>query len=211
MGALARVLVIGLGSLALALPTTVDAAPPRRAPAQFSTAQYGLTFRVSSSATYCPLPKDWVGSDHGTFIFLERPRRCGGAGYPSSGREFHPGNAARLELEYFYWDAEDASPEPQCHRVGMVVFLGKKRSVCETREHGIITRTVDAVYFTDVEAKAYFSLVTTPRRLSMDMTAFRGAAASFRTCSEVWHDSKDKRKSFTTGRGPRCPKGSRFF
>jgi hypothetical protein len=119
---------------------------------------------------------------------------------------------ARLELFYAYWMGEDEPPEGPCRRAGAIVFLGKERRVCETRDHGMITRTVTARYFTDIEAKAYFSLVTTPRRVSRDMTAFRAAAASFKTCSAIWREStKPRAKSFTTGRGPLCPKSSQFF
>lgn len=185
---------------------------PPLAPDQYSTSQYGLTFRVPKGATYCPLPKDWVGSDHGTMVFLERPTSCGnGAGYPSSGRDFHPHHAARLELFYAYWMGEDEPPDPPCHRVGRAIFLGKNRSICETRSNGTIVRTVSARYFTDIEAKAYFTLVSKPNRLERDMASFRATAASFRTCSAIWYDSDKKQKSFKTGRGPLCPSRSSWF
>jgi hypothetical protein len=184
---------------------------PKLAPAQFTTDQYGLTFHVPNRATYCPLPKDWVGSDHGTVVFLERPTRCGGAGYPSSGRGFDPGDASRFELFYAYWMGEDEPPDPPCHRVGRTLFMGKNRPICESREGGVITRTISARYFTDIEAKAYFSLVTRPQRLSTDMAAFRSAAASFRTCTAIWHDPQHKTKDFTTGHGPLCPRDGRWF
>jgi hypothetical protein len=189
-------------------PNPVD---PKLAPKQFVTAEYGLTFRVPKKSTYCPLPKDWVGSDHGTVVFLERPMRCGGVGYPSSARGFAPGDASRIELFYAYWMAESEPPDGRCRRVGQALFLGKKRPVCETRKGRVITRTISARYFTDLEAKAYFSLVTRPERLSTDMSAFRSAAASFRTCSTVWRDPDRKRRAFMTGRGPSCPRHSRWF
>lgn len=188
-----------------------DSPAPRLAPSQFATGQYGLTFRVPRGATYCPLPNDWVGSDHGTTIFFERPRRCLGAGYPSSGRGFEPEKLARFELFYSYWMGEDEPPDPACHRVGQTIFLGTKRPICEERSHGMITFTVSARYFTDIEAEAYFSLVTRPERVPRDLVAFRSAARSFRTCSALWHDSNHKKKDFTTGRGPRCPRASRWF
>jgi hypothetical protein len=145
-------------------------------------------------------------------VFLERPKSCGnGAGYPSSGRDFHPHDASRLELFYAYWMGEDEPPDDPCHRVGSVSFLGKSRPICETRSHGIILRTVSARYFSDIEAKAYFTLVTKPQRLAEDMGPFLAGAASFRTCSVIWHDPHKKRKSFRTGRGPLCPKAARWF
>ena len=188
---------------------------PPLAPSQYASAQYGLTFRVPKGATYCPLPNDWVGSDHGTMVFLERPKSCGnGFGYPSSGRDFQPHNSSRLELFYAYWMGDDEPPPKRCHPVGRVWFLGKDRPVCESRSHGLIVRTASARYMSDIEAKADLTLVTKPQRLARDMASFRDTAASFRTCSETWHDSDDsqaKAKSFTTGRGPPCPKGSQQF
>lgn len=183
----------------------------RLAPVQFATDQYGLTFRVPHGATYCPLPKDWVGSDHGTVIFLEKPKKCGGAGYPSSGRGFDPADTSRLELFYAYWMGEDEPPEAPCHRVGHVMFLRQDRPICETHDGAIITRTVSARYFTDIEAKAYFTVVTKAERLSVDTMAFRVAAKTFRPCSAIWHDSNHKAKDFKTGRGSLCPHAARWF
>jgi hypothetical protein len=106
---------------------------------------------------------------------------------------------------------EDEPPDPPCHRVGRAIFLGKNRSICETRSNGTIVRTVSARYFTDIEAKAYFTLVSKPNRLERDMASFRATAASFRTCSAIWYDSDKKQKSFKTGRGPLCPSRSSWF
>jgi hypothetical protein len=198
-----------LWSVSAASPS--HAANPKRAPAQFATAQYGLTFHVPDGATYCPLPKDWVGSDHGTVIFLKRPKSCGGAGYPSSGRGFDPAETPRFELFYAYWMGEDEPPEEPCHRIGHVTFLGKDRPICETRDGDVITRTVSARYFSDIEAKVYFSVVTNAERLSADVRAFRAAATTFRTCSAIWHDSSHKTKDFKTGHGPLCPQAARWF
>jgi len=206
----ASTLLLLLFSTSTALAATVSRGA-RVAPAKFSTAQYGLMFSVPHGATYCPLPKDWVGSDHGTTVFFERPRRCLGAGYPSSGRGFEPQNLARLELFYSYWMDEDEPPDPPCNRVGRVTFLGKQRPICKKLWHGLIILTVEARYFTDIEVEADFSLITKPKRLSGDLITFRAMARSFRTCSAIWHDSNHKQKDFTTGRGPLCPPDSRWF
>jgi hypothetical protein len=199
-------------TLAIALSVVVTgratAGPPQLAPSQYATEQYGLTFKVPKSATYCPLPKNWVGSDHGTTIFLQKPSRCGGVGYPSSGREFYPDKLARLELFYAYWMGEDEPPEKPCRKVATLRFFGAKRSVCEEREHGLVIRTVKARYPTETEAIAYLTLVTSPARLKRDMATFESAASTFRTCSAIWSGPKRK---FTTGRGPLCPKAARWF
>ncbi len=185
---------------------------PRIAPAQFATSQYGLTFRTPKSATYCPLPKNWVGSDHGTTVFLEKPKRCGGAGYPSSSRGFEPADLARLELFYSYRSSDDELPVPPCRRVASVMFLGARSDVCEERHGTLIIRTVTAHYRADdraaATAQAVFTLTTRADRLAGDWAVFRQAAATFRTCSSALQGLKGP---FTTGVGARCSKASRWF
>ena len=187
-----------------AVPTFM---PPRLAPAQYTTHNFGLTFRVPREATYCPLPKNWVGSDHGTTVFLEAPRRCGGVGYPSSSRWFEPRSLARMELFYAYWMGEDEPPDGPCHKVGSTIFLGARRAVCEERKGGSVIRTIKARYFADEEAQAILILITRAARLQSDMETFRATAASFRTCKLVWHAPKG---TFTMGHGAPCPRSGWF-
>jgi len=194
--------------LAAAGSPPASAEPPRRAPARFATGQYGLTFRVPAGATYCPLPGGWSGSDHGTTIFLERPRDCGGAGYPSSGRDFAPANVARIQLYYGHWMGEDEPPSAPCHRVAAVRMLHRVRPVCQSREPGRIAWEVSARYKADIENEAVLRLETRPGRLSLDAPLFRALAASLRTCGAVWRNGL---KSFVVGIGPRCPAAAKFF
>src|SRR5687767_6170802 len=112
-------------------PAATDGSEPQPAPRQYMTGMYGLTFAVPDGATYCPLPEDWIGSDHGTTIFLERPGACGGSGYPSSSRDF-ASDPARISLFYAYWMGEDEPPPPPCKGVGSISFLGEARPICET-------------------------------------------------------------------------------
>ena len=82
----------------LAMAAAISAiSSPRPTPSAFVSEQYGLTFRTPPTSTYCALPEDWVGSEYGTTIFLIPPKRCYGAGYPSSGRAFE-GSASRIEV-----------------------------------------------------------------------------------------------------------------
>jgi hypothetical protein len=204
-GLVAQSLAVCLAA-AGAAPATAE--PPRRTPSQFATGQHGLTFRVPRGTTYCPLPRGWIGSDHGTVIFLERPRDCGGAGYPSSGRGFDPGNVARINVYYSYWMGEDEPPPAPCHQVATVRMLRRMRPVCQSREAGQIVWEVSARYRADLESEAVLRLVTRPERLSLDAPLFRALVASLRTCSEVWRNG---RKSFVVGVGPRCPAAAKFF
>jgi hypothetical protein len=193
--------------LALAAPHGAKAAPHL-----FATADYGLTFSVPAGASYGPLPRDWVGSDHGTIVFLEAPRHCGGAGYPSSGREFGPGRAARIEVFYAYDALDDGGPKPErCTRAGTVRFLGRTRSICRSREKGLIVETVQGRYQADQPAFAILTLVTRPRRLSRDHALLRRLAASTRPCSAEWFKDKDRKDRFVVGTGARCPATARYF
>jgi hypothetical protein len=180
----------------------------RAAPSQFATGQYGLTFSVPKGATYCALPKDWAGSDHGTTVFLDKPEQCGGVGFPSSSRGFEPRKLARIELFYSYWMGEDEPRDGPCHKVATIIFLGARRPVCEGRQRGVVLRSVKARYLADIEAEAVLRLVTRPERLRADMRTFERTAASFRTCKTVWHGPNGR---FTVGQGALCPRSSRWF
>lgn len=190
-------------------PSEPAGTAPRPAPGQYMTGAYGLTFAVPAGASYCPLPGDWIGSDHGTTIFLELPRSCGGAGYPSSSRGYEPAGAARLELYYSYWMGEDEPPPRACRRVGTIGFLGAARPVCEEREGGLVRRSVTARYMADIEAEAVLSLVTRPGRLAADMAAFAAAASSMRTCTAAFRNEDGS--SFTIGTGALCPEAASWF
>ncbi|WP_206244631.1 hypothetical protein [Novosphingobium terrae] len=181
---------------------------PHIAPAHYASSNYGITFHVPRLATYCPLPKDWVGSDHGTIIFLERPKRCGGAGYPSSSRNYEPDNLAAIDLYYGYWFDEGDAPASPCHQVATIIFLGTSRPVCEERKGRQITRTVTARYQADAPAQAVLTLRTRHNRLQSDMITFQKTAATVRSCKVAWIGPKG---SVSAGHGLPCPKGSRWF
>lgn len=201
-------LTLGLISAAAGM---ASAGRPKQAPAQFSDWEYELTFRVPDGATYCPLSNDWVGSDHGTIVFLEPPKMCGGAGYPSNARYFEPGTAARLQLYYGYWTGEEAQTEPPCHQVGETAFLGKSQPICESRKDGLIMLAVGSRYTASLESEAHLSLVTNSRRLTRDTATFRAVAASFRVCTASGSDPRQSGRNTKAARIPPCPKDSKWF
>lgn len=184
------------------------ASAPRSAPAAFVTEQYGLTFRTPPGSSYCALPDDWVGSDHGTVVFLTPPKRCHGAGYPSSGRGFD-GAAPRIEVFYAY-DADDLDQTPPpCEEVGAIAFLGELRQLCRTSSRRGVEISVSAKYLADVPALAILRLVTSPARLERDLQTFRVLLQSARTCTATWGDGKGA--TFTIGSGRPCPDDARYF
>jgi hypothetical protein len=196
---------------ALMMAALEAASLPRPAPHAFVSTQYGLTFRSPVGSSYCALPGEWVGSDHGTVIFLAPPTQCHGAGFPSSGRGFD-GNPARIEVFYAYdvGADDDAQPPPSCHQVGHVDFLGKVEPLCRTTSRHEVEVSVTAKYQADTSAEAILTLVTTPDRLEGDLKKFRGLLESARICTATWHDDKGG-APFTMGSGPPCPKGARYF
>lgn len=201
--------------LFLPIPLAASAAPPRPAPRVYATANYGLTFRSPPGATYCPLPRNWIGSDHGTVLFLENPGNCGGAGYPSSSRNFER-NAARIELYYGFVTWDNPAPLPRC--AGAIVpFAGSRRPICLRRNGAAAEAELHAYYplgppgrgGENAPSEAILRLVTRPDRLARDLVAFRRLAASVRTCSARWPAMSGRRPS-VVGVGPRCPRVGTF-
>ncbi|TCS15369.1 hypothetical protein [Caulobacter sp. BK020] len=196
--------------VALALAAAAATAP-LPAPGAFVSEQYGLTFQTPQGSSYCALPADWTGSDHGTVIFLTPPKHCYGAGYPSSGRGFS-GDPRRIEVFYAYDanDVEDEQKPPKCDQVGKVVFLGETRPLCRTSSRRGIEISVTARYAADVPALAILTLVTSPDRLASDLRDFKALLQSARTCTATWLNDQGG-NSFTTGSGPACPADARYF
>lgn len=196
----------------LAMAVVISAVSnPRPTPSAFVSEQYGLTFQTPRNSTYCALPKDWVGSDHGTVIFLIPPKRCYGAGFPSSGRSFD-GNAPRIEVFYGYdlAEEEEGQKPPPCRKVGRVEFLGQPRPLCRTFSRQRVEVTVSAKYVADQPAEATLTLVTSRSRLEADLLRFAALLRSARTCTTTWRDEKGG-KPFTTGSGASCPAEARWF
>ena len=184
---------------------------PLPTPSVFVSAQYGRTFRTPPSSSYCALPAVWVGSDHGTVIFLTPPKRCSGAGYPSSGRGFD-GDVPRIEVFYAYDIGDDDADEKAapCHEVGRAVFLGKLRRLCRSSSRRKVEVSVTAKYQADIAAQTSLTLVTSSARLKDDLRRFEALLKSARTCTATWHDDKGG-PSVTTGSGAPCPAGARWF
>lgn len=194
-------------------PRFKDIQASRPAPGVYATQNYGLTFHVPPHSFYCPLPAEWVGSDHGTLIFLEPPGSCAGYGFPSSARGFER-DVARIEIFYGYdlseFDGEENALAPQpCDAVAHVRFLGRDTPICKTLADGKITLRAKAKYEADARAEATFTLVTTAGRFARDSTVFQALLASARPCSSEWKDNKGR--TGRIGTGDRCPPGATWF
>jgi hypothetical protein len=153
---------------------------PKPAPPVYATHNYALMFETPPGLTYCPLPKNWVGSDHGTTLFLVPPRRCGGAGLPSSSRWFEP-NVRRIEVYYGYRN-DDAPAQRSCRMAGRLQFVGQMRPLCKGREGRMVTLEAWATYEASSPADVSLRLVTTSNRVGRDSVDLSKLAKSLRPC-----------------------------
>ena len=49
---------------------------PKPAPRIYVSHKFGLMMKVPAGLSFCPLPKEWAGSEEGTVIFLKPPSGC---------------------------------------------------------------------------------------------------------------------------------------
>ena len=189
--------------LAFCLAVHAQAATkPRPAHGRFSTNNYTLTFRAPPGLTYCPVPANWTGSDHGTILFLIPPRRCTGVGYPASDRGAEPAGLPHIEVYYGHRDLADA-PLPPCRAVGSISLLGQPRPLCAGHAKGLILRTVSALYSNDTTNEVSLTLVTTRQRLTKDIALFSHLVRSVGMCTSDMALPGGKR----FGSGPPCGRG----
>jgi hypothetical protein len=200
-------------SIAVAATTlTTSCAAPEQAPKVYVTENYALTFQVPPSLTYCPVPDNWVGADHGTVLFLAPPTECSGAGFPASSRSFAPADTPRIEVYYGYDTGEGDAPkqaEPCDNSLGEAQFMGQSRQLCRAMRGELTSVKATANYSASSPAEASFSLITTEKRLSKDLEIFRSLLASTHPCSVSWKD--DKGGTDTFGTGPLCPRSKGWF
>jgi hypothetical protein len=197
-------LLAALAMAAAVAPAEPVSYPPRPVPALYVTSNYNLTFRPPKGAWYCPLPDNWVGSDHGTLLFLESPAKCYGAGYPSSGRGFEPPATPFIRVYYGYDTSEDTEPE-RCDQVGTLRLMGRIRPLCRRADDGRIEAS--AKFGTDVATEVFISLYTDKSRYRSDLAKLRAVAASLMPCRTTW---TVRGMTKTSGNGRPCPKGDWF-
>jgi hypothetical protein len=195
-----------LAALLLAALQTASPAPPRPALSVYVTRNYGLTFSVPKGITYCPLPRGWVGSDHGTTLFLRPPARCDTAADATNTRSAAAEDAPRIEVFYGNELGEDELADADCPPLGHLRLLGGPRPICSDVSVG---KGMQAL---SVRAHAgastiVLTLQTTADRYSQDVETLRVLAASVRRCSASWVISG---KRSTTGTGAPCPVGRWF-
>jgi hypothetical protein len=181
---------------------------PTLAPPVFISGK-AVTFRSPPKTFICPLPKDWIGSDHGTTLFLQRPRSCARQGYPSSERNYRGSlGLHRIEMFYWYWMGEDEPPH-KCHQIGTLAWMGKERPLCLTRVRGALEFWSQARFFADTDSAISIRLVTSSPSIAADLKTFRSWSTTVRACRI--HAKNANGKPFTYGPTPDCPSNGVFF
>jgi hypothetical protein len=187
-----------LALFALAEVATATLAP-RPAPPLYVTHNEGLAIRIPRGLTYCPLPDDWVGTDHGVALYLTPPSGCGGAGFQSSDRDAKTETPA-IGIYYEINSADFADRRPCRLPVAMRVF-GRNLRACRRRDHGWITVEAWTDYSVDTDPHdLILTLRTTKTRYASDLARFRAFAEGVRACRPEW----------AAGRQPACPKTQWF-
>jgi hypothetical protein len=197
---------------------------PQPTPPLYVTENHGLMASFPPGLTYCPLPQDWVGSDHGTEVYLVPPAACGSsAGYQSSDRFpaspvptiglYYAFNVVEIEHKSGQFSPPRTSREvlalycTEPHtRVPVVIQLLGVPAVGCLIEHGrSVEVRVLGVYSAARAADGLpdhiliVSLATTKDRLSDDLRVFKAVAGSIHVCTP--HGAPD-----VTGQRP-CPPG----
>jgi hypothetical protein len=189
-----------LALLALAEAATASPrGPPLAAPPLYVTHNQGLRIVIPSGLTYCPLPPDWVGSDHGVELYLVPPSSCGGAGYQSSDRD--AGAETPAIAIYYEINTDNYVDRRRCAEPVAMRLFGRPARACRRREAGWITVAAGAGYAIDGEPHDLaLTLRTTKARYRSDLARFRSFAKGVTVCRPDW----------ASGRGPACPKTQWF-
>jgi hypothetical protein len=217
------------GFVALALlPARAADHAPQPAPPLFVTQDYGLIAHIPPGLTYCPLPTDWSGSNHGTQVYLVPPDQCGEArAYASSTR--NPTSFVPTTSIFYGWnvadirrtDRDDSPPETNTELAEQmcgdvyaplppgIVLLGTPAAGCRADQDGVATIQAMVLYAhpdspaNKPDAMLIVSLETTPDRLSADLVIFTRIAAGVRVCRPSWSKPNPSREP--------CPEGATWW
>ena len=188
-----------LALFALAEAATAPASRPIPAPALYVTHNQGLRIVIPSGLTYCPLPPDWVGSDHGVELYLTPPSGCGDAGYQSSDRD--AGSQTPSIAIYYEFNTDDYVDRRPCAAPVALRLFGRPARACRRRQAGWITVEAHANYAIGQEPHdLVLTLRTTAARYVHDVARFRSLAKGVSACRPEWGDSRQ----------PACPKSQWF-
>jgi hypothetical protein len=180
------------------------ATKPLPAPRLYVTGNHGVHVVVPGGLTYCPLPEGWVGSDHGTTLFLVAPGDCEAGGTPAISI-FYAFNV----IEHDHGDGEERPPRTdaelrrdECPPGGRTVtglrLLGRTVLGCSVRDGSRVTISANAVYSLErgwgmPDRTLAITLSTSTDRLSADLVIFRRLLAGTSICTPNWARSMSRR------------------
>jgi hypothetical protein len=170
------------------------ATEPRPAPRLYVTGNHGVRVQVPDGLYYCPLPEGWVGSDHGTTLFLVAPGDCEAGGTPAISI-FYAFNV----VERDHGDGDERPPRTdaelrrdECPAGGGMVtglrLLGHSVPGCSVRDGSRVTISANAVYSLErgwrgPDRTLAVTLSTSTKRLSADLVTFRRLLAGISICT----------------------------
>ena len=183
---------------------SVPVGRPLPAVKPYVSENYGVAFEPPPGLTYCPLPANWVGSDHGTDLFLTPPSDCGGAGFPSSGRAYDP-DVPRIFL-YYGWALDEGEGVRKCdgRPLNGLRLFGHLAKGCRTDKGEIVSIEIRAMHQAlGNPVEVSLTLGTTHARLQHDFAIFKQLAAATKACKPDWATSSSP--------APSCPKGAGWY
>jgi hypothetical protein len=197
-----------------------EVTPPRPAPPLFASPNYGIMASIPSGLTYCPLPTDWVGSDHGTEIYLTPPAGCRRyEGYSSSSRGetnsvptislFYASNVVEVDLPNYSGPPRNESElmkvtceDSQISAPNGLTLLGKPAVGCRYNHGDQVTITVAQLYSLEKsrlneapDCELIVTLATTWPRLAKDLRIFAAITTSISICTPKGYKPFDGRTS----------------
>ncbi len=190
--------------------------PPKPAPPLYVSQKFGLTFKVPSGLSYCPLPKKWVGEDEGTVLFLQPPSACLDNGATSSSTRLITGFVPSVTVYYRdnagRYDNFDGNIPPLRSSLELahqfcpgplhseLKLLGEPAFTCHVDLAGKKVRILLSTLY-DFEHKILaVTLLTTQDRLAGDQRVFENVVAAIAACKPASDNTK-------TGL-PACPSGT---
>jgi hypothetical protein len=174
------------------------AAGARPAPELYVSEKFGLTMKVPTGLSFCPLPKGWSGEETGTVLFLKPPERCllhDASSAIRAGEGFYPSISLRYQVNRRRDDAYDgAIPPPQSSEEFAGQFCMKPLLSADARlfdrptfacrsemPDGRIQISLVNVY-DSARKNVILTLHTTHDRLAEDMKTLAKVASSIAAC-----------------------------
>ena len=180
-------------------------AVPSPTPRLYVTHNHGVAIRIPPGLSYCPLPDGWVGSDHGTLLYIVPPAAC-----PPVAEAEHASSAfigvyyGFNVAEYARADGTQGPPRsaaellhltcPAPRSLPGVILLGRPALLCHSAKGPVVTIASGALFYLEPPAPGRYvqgralniTLATTRPRLHRDFRLFARLLAQVSICTPEW-------------------------